>query len=76
MAARPLLETLARRGNVAVRLDDVDECPDFAARAKVRAMPTFFVFDPEGRFLRRVEGAPNAQAFDSELLGPSDDRGH
>ena len=61
VAARPWLEQLARRPNVAVRIIDIDECPEFAKRYKVRAVPTFFVFDAEGRLLVRATGATAAE---------------
>jgi thioredoxin 1 len=60
--ARPMLERLARRPDVAVRFVDADECPDFAQRHRVKALPTFFVVDPHGMLLRRVLG------FDPKIL--------
>jgi thioredoxin 1 len=66
--ARPALEALARRPDVAVRLIDVDDCPEFAERYGVNAVPTFFVLGPERRVVRRTSGYP-LPPFE-RLVGP------
>jgi thioredoxin 1 len=55
-AARPELERLAQRPDVAVRVVDVDECPELSHRYDVDTFPTFFVLGRDGQLLVRVEG--------------------
>jgi thiol-disulfide isomerase/thioredoxin len=55
-AARPGLEQIAKRSDVAVRIVDVDELGGFALRFGVSALPTFLVVGRDGRVLTRVEG--------------------
>jgi thiol-disulfide isomerase/thioredoxin len=52
--ARPRLEQLARSSDVAVRMIDVDESPEFTARYEVALLPTFVVIGRTGKVLRRV----------------------
>jgi thioredoxin 1 len=66
--ARPALEALARRQDVAVRLIDVDDSPEFAERYGVTAYPTFFVLGQQGRAIRRTSGYP-LPPFE-RLVGP------
>jgi thiol-disulfide isomerase/thioredoxin len=54
--ARPVLERLARRPHVAVRVIDVDECPEVFDHQRVHAVPTFIVLDPHGMVLGRQYG--------------------
>lgn len=63
---RPKLIELAKRRGLAVRFVDVDDNPSFAKRNWITALPTMFVFAPDGHLVISASGV-NGPAFEESL---------